>query len=128
MPLPSVLNGAKQCQVITKRTKQRCKNPAAYGCKACRMHGAHKSRNVLRGKDHPRYKNGEETDLARSSRSEGSLMLRRLEEIGWNIQMFNQNATKIRGRKPAGYTKLDLKNPADLRMAIIQSILPSKKQ
>jgi hypothetical protein len=90
------------------------------------MHGAHKSKNVLRGKEHPQYKNGEKTNLARSERSEASLRLHRLEELGWHIQMFHKNATKIRGRKPAGHLKLDLNKPSDLNRAIIESIFPSK--
>jgi hypothetical protein len=127
MPLQSVLNGAKQCQVISKRSKQRCKNPAAYGCAACRMHGAHKSRNVLKGKMHPNYKNGHETNAARSIRSEASLRLHRLEELGWYIQMFHQSSVKIRGRKPAGHINLDLNKPEDLKRAIIQSMHSPKK-
>jgi hypothetical protein len=71
MPLPSILKGAKQCQVMTKRSKSRCKNPCAYGSeKACRMHGSHRSRNVPRGPSHTQYKNGEETKEAKAERSE----------------------------------------------------------
>jgi hypothetical protein len=117
MPLPSLLNGAKQCQVLTKRTKQRCKNPAAYGCKACRMHGAHKSRNVLRGKNHPKFKNGDETLKARVSRSENSAMFRYLTDIGNHCNMFYKKI-KTRGRPPTGYAQLDLTDPGQLCLVI----------
>lgn len=127
MPLPSILNGAKQCQVLTKRTRQPCKNPAAYGCTSCRMHGAHKSRNVLRGADHPLYKNGEETQLSKSKRSTASLRLHRLEELGWHIQLFHHNATRMVGRQPLGYKKLDLNRQDHFWEAIIQSMNPLKK-
>jgi hypothetical protein len=127
MPLPSVLNGAKQCQVLTKRTRLRCKNPCAFGSeRACRLHGSHKSKNVLRGKLHPKYKNGEETLTSKAKRSEANLRLRRLEELGWHIQLFHPNAKKMVGRKPKGHQKLDLTRPEDLREAIIQSMYPLK--
>ena len=121
MPLPSLLNGAKQCQAMTKRTKQRCKNPAAYGCKSCRMHGAHKSRNVLREKEHPRYKNGERTKDAETERRDKSVMFRYLTDIGNHCNLFYKEL-KARGRPPAGYEKLDLTAPAQLAFAILKTV------
>jgi len=60
MPLPSVLkHGAKQCSAKSKRTGLPCNNPAAHGCKTCRMHGARKPDSIKRGKDHPNYFHGE---------------------------------------------------------------------
>lgn len=103
MPLPSVLNGAIQCQVLTKRTKQRCKNPTAYGCVSCRMHGAHKSRNVLRGAEHPQYKHGERTKEVEIQHKRASITLLTLRDIGDSIKIFNGDNT--RGRKPKGYIK-----------------------
>ena len=126
MPLPSLMNGAKRCQVLTKRTKQQCKNPAAFGCASCRMHGAHRSRKVLKDIDHPQYKNGEETQLSKLKRSATSLKLHRLEELGWHVQLFHKNATRMVGRKPVGYEKLDLNRPEHLRRAIVQSMNPLK--
>ena len=120
MPLPSLLNGAKQCQVMTKRTKQRCKNPAAYGCKSCRMHGAHKSRNVLRGKYHPKFKNGNETLEVRFSRSENSAMLLNLRDIGDTIGMFS--GTHTRGRKPRFYSATDLTRPENLLAVLLKTL------
>lgn len=112
MPLPSLLNGAKQCQVITRRTKKRCKNPAAYGCRGCRMHGAHKSRNVLQGKDHPQYKNGERTKTREAEYRRTSTMLLTLRDIGDHLDMFN--GPHARGRKPNGYSKISLNTNEDL--------------
>jgi hypothetical protein len=120
MPLQSVLNGAKQCQVLTKRGKERCKNPAAYGCKSCRMHGAHKSRNVLRGVDHPQFRHGNRTKEAQQNNSEALTRIRMLEQIGRHIKMFVGSQT--RGRKPNGYMKLNLNNPLHMVIAIIKII------
>lgn len=119
MPLPSLLNGAKQCQVMSRRTKLRCKNPAAYGCRSCRMHGAHKSRNVLQGKDHPQYKNGERSKTREAEYRRTSTTLLTLRDIGDSIGMFS--GTHTRGRKPNGYRKLDASNPEQLLIAILKT-------
>jgi len=120
MPLPSLLNGAIQCQVVTKRTKTRCKNPAAYGCRSCRMHGAHKSRNVLRGEDHPNYKNGERTRKSEDEHRKSSIILLTLRDFGDHINLFNGYHT--RGRKPRGYLKYDMADPAQFALAILATL------
>jgi hypothetical protein len=117
MPLPSVLIGAKQCQVTTKRTKKRCKNPAAYGCASCRMHGAHKSRKVLKGKAHPQYKHGRETTEAKELRSRKSAIFLYLRDMGDIFGIFSGAHT--RGRKPLAYKYLDLKTITDLNKVIL---------
>lgn len=116
MPLPSLLNGAKQCQVMTKRTKLRCKNPAAHGCSSCRMHGAHKSRRVLQGEIHPRYKNGGRSKKIEIEHRRASKALLVLRDIGDHLGMFD--GTHTRGRKPNGYKKYDLKDPLELIQAL----------
>jgi hypothetical protein len=121
MPLPSLLNGANQCQVMTRRTKQRCKNPAAFGCKACRMHGAHKSRNVLRGVSHPRYKNGERSKAVEAEIRKKSILLRYLMDIGNHVELFYKQL-KTKGRPPLGYTQLDLKDPEQLALTIMRAL------
>ena len=121
MPLPSVLKGAKQCQVLTKRTKQKCKNPAAYGCQSCRMHGAHKSKNVLRGAKHPHYRTGEETLQAKATRSGKSEMFRYLTDIGNHCEIFYK-VIKTRGRLPSGYKKLDLTDPEQFALAVLKTL------
>jgi hypothetical protein len=120
MPLQSVLNGAKQCQVLTKRTRQRCKNPAAYGCTSCRMHGAHKSRNVLRGANHPQYRNGERTKKSEEEHRKSSTILLILRDIGDHIKLFNGDHT--RGRKPKGYVKYDMNDPEQLALAVLATL------
>jgi hypothetical protein len=104
MPLPSVrLYGAKLCQCLSKRTKLPCNNPAAFGSRACRLHGAHKSHARLAGSNHPNFQHGNETKEARAERRQMSLMFQRLEEIGWHIGLFSKSSTKLKGRKPKNY-------------------------
>jgi hypothetical protein len=121
MPLACLLNGAKQCQVTTKRTKQRCKNPAAYGCASCRMHGAHKSKNALRGINHPQYRNGQQTQEAKAERNVKSVIFRYLNDLGNHCGIFNKKL-KARGRPPSGYTKLDLTDQQQLAFAITKVV------
>ena len=122
MPLPSVLNGALQCSKLCKRTGIRCKNPCAYGSKvACKTHGSHKSRNVLKGVDHPRYKNGERTKAIEMEMRERSVTLRYLIDIGNHIDLFYKEL-KARGRPPLGYVKLNLNEPQQLILAILGAI------
>ena len=123
MPLPCIKNGTKQCQINCKRTGIRCKNPAAYGCIACRMHGAHKSKYVLQGANHPQYKKAGFTKSEKAERRAKSLMFQRLEEIGWHIGMFT--GTKTRGRKVG--VKLELNNEDELLIALYESINNVKK-
>jgi hypothetical protein len=104
MPLPSVEKyGAKQCSARSKRTKEPCKNAAAYGCNTCRYHGAKRSRSSLSGAQHPQYKSGNFTKEQNVLRSQKSLQFLMLEKIGWHIGLFSENSTKFRGRKPNGY-------------------------
>ena len=74
MPLPCIMkHGAKRCAALSKRTKLACGNPAAYGCKTCRYHGARK--NILRGEHHPSYVHGNRTLEAERLSSASSLRL-----------------------------------------------------
>ncbi len=103
MPLPSVTkHRAKQCSAKSKRTGLACNNPAAYGCKTCRMHGARK--NIVSGKDHPNFVHGRRTLEAELEQSAGSRRLQQLEDamhlLGMTI------AKRSRGRKANGYVKL----------------------
>lgn len=124
MPLPSILNGALQCQVNCKRKPGvRCKNPAAYGCKSCRIHGAHKSRNTLAGEAHPQFKHGRNTKQAKQRHQQTSTKLHFLEDLGHHIKMFPEGATRTRGRKPNGYLKLNLDNESHLALAIFKTII-----
>jgi len=125
MPLPSVLiYGARQCKAITKRSKKRCLNPAAYGCSTCRYHGATPvhTRNNVSGKDHPQFKHGGNTKQAKYRHQRTSAKLHFLEDLGHHIKMFHENSTRIRGRKPNYYIKLDLNDPEQLLAGLMKSI------
>lgn len=121
MPLPSVnIHGARLCECRSKRTRLPCNNPAAFGTKACRMHGAHKNRNVIRGANHPRYKNGERTKQSVEDHRKSSIILLTLRDIGDHINLFNGDYT--RGRKPTGYVKYDMNDPEQLALAILTTL------
>jgi len=122
MPLPSVKKGATQCVVKCKRTGLQCMNPAAYGCKSCRMHGAHKSRNTLAGENHPQFKHGRDTKQAKERHQQTSTKLHFLEDLGHHIKMFPEGTTRTQGRKPKGYVKLNLSDPIQLAIAISRTI------
>ena len=81
MPLPSVSKqSTKQCTAQAKATQQRCLNPAAYGCRTCRMHGARKQNSIKRGKGHPNYRHGMETLEAKDYRKNKLAELREVED------------------------------------------------
>ena len=117
MPLPSVLkHGAKLCSAKSKRTGLPCNNPAAFSCSSCRMHGAHKSRNVAHGVKSGKYKNGHYTKEAKEKSSKSLVKLRYLEDIGQEAGIIL--GSKTRGRKPNGYIKLDISNKEELLIAL----------
>ena len=105
MPLPSVSqHGASRCTAQAKSTKHRCLNPAAYGCKTCRLYGAAKLTSIKRGKVHPNYRHGIETLEAKRQRSEG---LARLREIEDNlIKRGLMRSKRTVGRKPSKYIRI----------------------
>lgn len=102
MPLPSLSHGAKQCTALTKRTKQPCKNPAAYGCRTCRLHGARK--NIVSGKDHVNFVHGNRTLEAQLEQSTSSRRLQQIEDAMHLLGM--TTAKRSRGRKANGYCKI----------------------
>jgi hypothetical protein len=125
MPLPSVaIHGARQCKAITKRSKSRCLNPAAYACSTCRYHGATPvhTRKSVSGKDHPQFKHGRDTKQAKDRHQRSSAKLHFLEDLGHHIKMFHGNATRTRGRKPNGYLKLNLNDPKQLLCVLMKSV------
>ncbi len=130
MPLPSVaIHGARQCKAITKRTKSRCLNPAAYGCLTCRYHGANPPhvRKNLSGKDHPQFIHGRFTKESKERNRQAIIKLRLLEDLGLLIGLFAQNTPRTRGRKPNRYQEVNLNDPADLILAISRCGDPSPK-
>jgi hypothetical protein len=98
MPLPSVLiHGALQCHAKCKATQNPCRNPAAYGMRVCRYHGARRPGTILKGKDHPNYRHGQETLEAKVERTEGVARLQGLEALGRAIGLIV--GPKTRGPK-----------------------------
>lgn len=97
MPLPNL---KKQCTAIKRKTGERCLNPAAWGCRTCRFHGARRPSSIKRGADHPGFKHGESTTEAREAYSEASARLRELEEMGFKSGLLVGSRTV--GRKPSG--------------------------
>jgi hypothetical protein len=105
MPLPSMrLFGAKQCTANSKRTGLPCNNPAAYGCRSCKVHGARKPESIKRGKDHVNFVHGRRTLEAQLEQSAASRRLQQLEDAMHLLGM--TTAKRSRGRKANGYTKL----------------------
>ena len=99
MPLPSVSQyRAKQCTARAKSTQHRCLNPAAYGCRTCRLHGARKRSSIKAGIDHPNYLHGTETLPAKRKRSVKLAELRVIENDLLDRGLIRGNKTS--GRKP----------------------------
>jgi len=100
MPLPSVAHhGALQCRAKAKHSALRCLNPAAFGMPVCRFHGARRPETIRRGKNHPQYRHGLETRLARADHRGFSVKLRHLEDLMFLLRMMNGKKTP--GRKPS---------------------------
>ena len=117
MPLPSVLkHGAKLCSAKSKRTGLPCNNPAAFNCRTCKVHGAHRSRNVAKGINSGKYKNGHYTKEAKEQSSKILVKLRYLEDMGQ--QGGFMKGTRTRGPKPTGYVNLDMNNELELIAAL----------
>jgi hypothetical protein len=93
MPLPSVLNGAQQCQAKSKRSGNRCLNPAAYGCRTCRFHGAHRPQEVASGEEHWNFKHGKATKKKRAEDAANATKLLLLRDLGNRLGMFGNQPT-----------------------------------
>ena len=103
MPMPSVVkHGAKLCTAKSKRTSLPCNNPAAYGCRTCRLHGARM--NIISGKDHPNFVHGRRTLEAELEQSATSRRLQQLEDAMHLLNM--TTAKRSRGRKANGYYEI----------------------
>ena len=73
-------------------------NPAAFGMKICRYHGARRPDTVKQGADHPRYRHGQETYEAKTKRS---LVLRELHDLeALSFAYGLAKGPRWRGRKP----------------------------
>jgi len=87
----------------------------------CRLHGGVVGkRKVLRGADHPQYKNKGESRQEREERSKRSATLLYLRDIGDRVNLFN--GTKTRGRRPKSYVRLNLQDETQLALAIMKTL------
>ncbi len=105
MPLPSMrLHGAKSCTAKSKRTGLPCNNPAAYGSRSCKVHGARKAKSIKRGEQHPNFVHGGRTLQAQAEQSAVSRRLQQIEDAMHLLGM--TTAKRSRGRKASGYYKI----------------------
>jgi hypothetical protein len=98
----------KQCEGTSRRTKERCKAPAAKNKSRCRFHGGRKfsGPKTIEG----RFKcakaktvHGRETREVRNERSLASARLAVLEAVGFSIGLMSGGRT--RGRRPDHMTE-----------------------
>ncbi len=103
MPLPSVRKfGAKRCEALNRQTKEQCKNPAAFGCRCCRYHGAHL---IKCGDQAPNYAHGAYTQENLKQHSKNLAELQMIEQLGFALGVMGGKRT--RGRKSIYFKKLD---------------------
>ena len=93
----------KQCEGTSRRTKERCKAPAAKNKSRCRFHGGRKfsGPKTLEGRMRcaaAKTIHGRETREVRSERSLASARLAVLEAVGFGIGLLK--GTRTRGRRP----------------------------
>ena len=81
MPLPN-LN--RQCTVRARSTGNQCLNPAAFGCKTCRYHGARRRETIKAGEHHPQFKHGERSQEAISKYRASMLKLQTIETLAYS--------------------------------------------
>lgn len=124
MPLPSFKYSKRPlCGAKCKRSGLPCLNMPVRSSKAnrCRLHGGIVGkRKVLRGADHPQYRNKGESRIEREERSKRSATLLYLRDIGDYVNLFN--GTKTRGRRPKSYVPLNLSDETQLAIAIIKTL------
>ena len=92
-----------QCEGISRRTKERCKAPAAKNKSRCRFHGGRKfsGPKTLEGRLRcaaAKTVHGSETRETRSERSLAMARLAVLEELGFAHGFMS--GTRTRGRRP----------------------------
>ena len=75
-----------------------------------------KARPGSTGSKHWNYQHGNETLAAKQERSERSLRLHYLSQMGHELGFMN--GRRMEGRKPVNFVKLDYKNPENLSYVI----------
>ena len=79
-------------------------------------HKVKKARPGSTGSNHWNYQHGNETLAAKQKRSERSLRLNYLQDLGRSIGLIK--GSRSAGRKPVNFVTLDYKNPEDLSYVI----------
>ena len=95
MPLPN-LN--KRCVVTARSTGERCKNPAAFGCRSCKFHGARRKTTIRSGKDHPQYIHGKRSLEGQKEYRKVCAELRAIEDLAYAYNIME--GPRTRGPKP----------------------------
>lgn len=95
MPLPHI---KKRCTAMCRASRERCKNPAAYGMATCRYHGARKPDTVRRGEDHPQYRHGRFAQATRTQYRDDMRKLRDIERLVYQAGLGSE--VQRRGRPP----------------------------
>lgn len=73
-------------------------NLRAYGQPVCRYHGARPPQSILRGANHPAYRNGQETKEMRDERKAAVKRIRELDQVAREWGMIR--GKRLVGRKP----------------------------
>lgn len=102
------------CSATARSTGKPCKNPKAFGCRTCRVHGAHRSRNVQRGTDHYNFKDGERTRSKVNARSRSRREIREILALGLQHGIFINPRT---GKPAKSKRALDIPPPGSKRKA-----------
>lgn len=93
MPLPNLKT---RCTALCRARGEQCWNPAAFGCKTCRYHGAKKPQAVKHGAEHGRFKSGEFTLIAKLDYREGARRIQEVEALAFSAGLIQTRKT---GRK-----------------------------
>jgi hypothetical protein len=116
----------RRCTAKSSHTKEQCKRPASKLSKTskCSRHGGLSTGpKTKEGKARIRaahLKHGQETLEAKATRSAKSVIFRYLTDLGNHCNLFHK-PLKIRGRPPSGYTQLNLTDPEQLALAILNT-------
>ena len=110
MPLSGVGGSVKQCTARAKHSGVRCRNPAVVywggSGRVCRMHGARRPETVRRGANHPQYRHGRETLVAKAERHEMAVFFHEAESLMFALDLVAPGSTRARGRKPRAITQV----------------------
>lgn len=94
MPLPNL---RRRCLATARSTGKQCLNPAAFGCKTCRVHGAWNGARSRVGSTHPRYKHGRRTSRSIDNYRAAMSRLQNIERIGYLTGLLE--GRRVSGRK-----------------------------